>query len=99
MFSKFIKFAPIDLKIGTQIDWTYTMYLAQKFIDQNNVTYVSMATKYPIIRHRAFFKILTFLFPQIMKISVRNSYQTLMTIHKCYTKIERSKFKVMPSIH
>ena len=36
---------------------------------QNNVIYVTMATKYPIIKHRAFFKTLIFfIFPQIMKI-------------------------------
>ena len=29
MFSKFVNFVPIDLKTGTPIDWTYTMYLAQ----------------------------------------------------------------------
>ena len=34
--------------------------LQKQCIDQNNVTYVSMATKYPIIKHRAFFKTLTF---------------------------------------
>ena len=56
MFSKFVNFMPIDLKIGTHIDWTYTMYLANQCIDQNNVMYVSMATKYPIIKHTAFFK-------------------------------------------
>ena len=28
----------------------------KKCIDQNNITYVSMATKYAIIKHRAFFK-------------------------------------------
>ena len=47
------------------------MYLEKNCIDQNNVTYVSMATKYSILKHRAFFKTLTFLFPQIMKISFR----------------------------
>ena len=31
-----------------------------KLIDQNNLTYVSMATKYPIIKHRAFFQTLRF---------------------------------------
>ena len=36
------------------------MYLAIKCIVQNNVAYVSMATKYPIITHREFFKTLTF---------------------------------------
>ena len=29
-FSKFVNFLPIDLKIGTQIDWTYTMYHTNK---------------------------------------------------------------------
>ena len=32
MFSKLINFVPIDLKIGTRIDWTYTMYLAKKIL-------------------------------------------------------------------
>ena len=41
MFSKFVNYVPIDLKIGTHIDWTYNMNLA-KFIDQNNVAYVSL---------------------------------------------------------
>ena len=49
MFSKFVNFVPIDLTIGTHIDWTYTMYIAKTWIDKNNVTYVSMRTKYPII--------------------------------------------------
>ena len=66
MFFNFINFVPIDLKIGTHIYWTMLCTL-QKCIDQNNVTYFSMATKYPIIKHRAFFH--------------RNSYQTLMTTH------------------
>ena len=29
MFSKFVNFIPIDLKIRTHIDWTYNMYLAK----------------------------------------------------------------------
>ena len=29
MFYKFVNFVPIDLKIGIQIDWTYTMYLSK----------------------------------------------------------------------
>ena len=29
MFHKFVNFVPIDLKIGTHIDGTYTMYLAK----------------------------------------------------------------------
>ena len=40
MFS-IINFVPIDLEIGGYIDWAYAMYLA---------------TKYPIIKHRAFKK-------------------------------------------
>ena len=28
MFSKFVNFVLIDLKFGTHIDWTYTMYQA-----------------------------------------------------------------------
>ena len=55
MFSKFVNFLPIYLKIGTHIDRTYTIYLAKKCIDKNNVIHVSMVTKYPIIKHRAFF--------------------------------------------
>ena len=53
MFSKFVNFVPTDLKIGTLIEWTYSI---QKTIDQNNVTYVSMATKYPIIKNFLFRK-------------------------------------------
>ena len=40
MFSNFVNVVQIDLKIGTHIDWTYTMYLANKLIDKNNVTYM-----------------------------------------------------------
>ena len=34
------------------------MYIAKTYINKSNVTYVSMATKYPIIKHKlkAFFK-------------------------------------------
>ena len=61
MFSKFINFVPIYLKIGTHIDCPGPILCTlKKCIDQNNRTYVSMATKYPIIKHRAFFKTLTF---------------------------------------
>ena len=45
--------------IWSHIDWTYNMYIAKTYINKSNVTYVSMATKYPIIKHRAFFKTLT----------------------------------------
>ena len=60
MFSKLVNFVPIDLKIGTHIYWTYTMYVAKQCIDQNNVTHFSMATKYPIIKDMTFFKTFTF---------------------------------------
>ena len=54
MFSKFVNFVRIDLKLGTHIDRTYVKYHAKQYTNQNNVTHVSMATKYPIIKHRAF---------------------------------------------
>ena len=38
MFSKFVNFVPIDLKIGKHINWTFIMYLAKQCIAQNNVT-------------------------------------------------------------
>ena len=38
------------------IDWFYIMYNEKNGTNQNNVTRISMATKYPIIKHRAFFK-------------------------------------------
>ena len=56
MISKVVNVVSIDLKTGTHIDWTYTMYIAKTCINKSNVTYVSMATKYPIIKNRAFFK-------------------------------------------
>ena len=59
IFSKFVNVVPTYLKIGTYIDWTYNMYIAKTYINKSNVTYVSMATKYSIIKHRAFFKTLT----------------------------------------
>ena len=59
IFSNFVNFVPIDLKIGTHIDWTYTILHLQNCTNKNNVTHISMATKYPIIKHRAFFKTLT----------------------------------------
>ena len=53
MFSKFVIFVPIDLKIGTHIDRTYIMYHAKNAPIK---IHVSMATKYPIIKHMAFSK-------------------------------------------
>ena len=37
MFSKFVNFVQIDLKIGPHIDWTYTMYHTEQCTNQNNV--------------------------------------------------------------
>ena len=50
------------------------MYLAKNnsLLKKNNVAYVSMVTKYPIIK---------ILFVQIMKISVINYDHTLMATH------------------
>ena len=53
-FSKIFNSQPIPLKIYTHISWTYPMYLAKHYIDQKNVTYVSIATKNHIIKHREF---------------------------------------------
>ena len=49
---------PIDFKIGTHIDFTCTIYHLQNCTNKNNITRITMATKYPIIKHRAFFKTL-----------------------------------------
>ena len=49
MLPKFLNFVPIDIKIGTHIDLTYTMYNTKQISNQNNVTRISMATKYPIL--------------------------------------------------
>ena len=56
-FSKIVNFQLMLLKIGTHIDWTCIVYRAKKCIDQNNATYVSMATKNPIMQNREFFNI------------------------------------------
>ena len=48
---------PIDFKIGTHIDLTCTIYHIKNCTNKNNITRITMATKYPIIKHRAFFKI------------------------------------------
>ena len=82
-------FVPIDLKIGTHIDWTHIIYHAKNCTNQNNVTRISMATKYPIIKHRTFFKTLTILMKLHMEIPVYH-YQYV------WYKIEhRSKIKVI----
>ena len=49
---------PIDFKIGTHIDFTCTIYHVKNCTNKNNITRITMATKYPIIKHRAFFKTL-----------------------------------------
>ena len=51
IFSKLVNVVPIDLKIGTNIDWTYNMYIAKTYINKSNVTYVFHGKrKYPIIK-------------------------------------------------
>ena len=47
-----VNFVPIDLKIGTHIDWTYNMYHTKNCTNKNNITRISMATKYPLIKDR-----------------------------------------------
>ena len=64
-----------------RLDIYRAWYARAGTISSNSVTYVSMPTKYHIIKHKAFYTNLTKIFPHIMKISVRNSYQTLMTTH------------------
>ena len=49
---------PIDFKIGTHIDFTCTIYHIKNCTNKNNITRITMATKYPIKKHRAFFKTL-----------------------------------------
>ena len=49
---------PIDFKIGTHIDFTCTICHIKNCTNKNNITRITMATKYPIIKHRAFFKTL-----------------------------------------
>ena len=58
IFSNFVNSKPIDLKIGTHIDLTCTIYNIKNCTNKNNITRITMATKYPIIKHRAFFKTL-----------------------------------------
>ena len=58
IFSNFVNSEPIDLKIGTHIDLTCTIYHIKNCTNKNNITRITMATKYPIIKHRAFFKTL-----------------------------------------
>ena len=55
--SNIVNFHPIRLKIDTHIAWTYPMYLPKNCIDPKNLTYVSMATNIPIIKHREFLHI------------------------------------------
>ena len=58
IFSNFVNSEPIDLKIGTHIDLTCTIYHIKIAPIKNNIARITMATKYPIIKHRAFFKTL-----------------------------------------
>ena len=67
-FLNLVNFVAIDLKIGTHIYWTYTMYHAKKYTDKNNVTCVSIATKYLYVKkHMAFFTTLTMVISPINK--------------------------------
>ena len=56
IFYKFVNVVPIDLKKMVHGDWTYHMYILRTYINTSNVKYVSMATKYIIMKHRAFFQ-------------------------------------------
>ena len=56
--SKIVNIQPILLKIDTHILLApIRCNLQKKWIDRNNVTYVSMATKIPIIKYREFLHI------------------------------------------
>ena len=55
--SKIVNVQPILPKIDTHNAWTYPMECAKNWTDPKNVTYVSMATKIPIIKHREFLHI------------------------------------------
>ena len=55
--SNIVNVQPILPKIDTHNAWTYLMECAKNWIDPKNVTYVSMATKIPIIKHREFLHI------------------------------------------
>ena len=55
--SNIVNYQPILLKIDTHIALTYPMYLAKNCIVPKYVTYVSMATNIPIIKHREFLHI------------------------------------------
>ena len=56
IFSNFVNSEPIDLKIGTHTDLTCTIYHIKNRTNKNNITRISMANKYHILKHRAFFK-------------------------------------------
>ena len=97
-FSKIVNSQPIFLKMYTHIAWTYTMYLAKNCIAQKNVTYVSMATKIPIIKYREFLHISMCyisannediaISPLIMKISLQNFHQSCKGTNGEFTKIK-----------
>ena len=55
--SKIVNVQPILPKIDTHNSWTYPMECAKTWNDPKNLTYVSMATKIPIIKHREFLHI------------------------------------------
>ena len=55
--SKIVIVQPILPKIDTHNAWTFPMEFAKNWTDPKKVTYVSMATKIPIIKHREFLHI------------------------------------------
>ena len=82
-FSAFVNFVPIYFKIGTHTD-------------QNNVTHLFMANTYPIIKHRAFFKTLTFCISknneEIGEKFLPDTYDHTLMLYKI-NYLKRSKFK------
>ena len=55
--SKIVNVQPIRPKFDTHNAWTYPMECAKNWTDPKTVTYVSMVTKIPIIKHREFLHI------------------------------------------
>ena len=102
-FFKFVNFVPIDLKIGTHIDGKFPMYLAKKLIDKHNVTYISMATKYPIMKHMWHFSKLLTIFisannEDIGQKFLPETYDHTLMLYK-FNDIQMSKFKVTSLVY
>ena len=56
IFSNFVNSEPIDSKSVHTLIWP-VLYIVKKCTNTNNITRITMGTKYPIIKHRAFFLI------------------------------------------